>query len=86
MTDPPAATPMRTVTGHRRLNPTPADADRRTSGRANINEAVRRFELFRADLGRELGIAPTPWLEHLVRAGLHPDQGAAVEPAGRATR
>lgn len=35
----------------------------------NINEAVRRFELFRADLGRELGVAPTPWLEHLVRAG-----------------
>ncbi|GLZ61236.1 hypothetical protein [Micromonospora sp. NBRC 107095] len=24
----------------------------------NINEAVRRFELFRADLGRELGVAP----------------------------
>ena len=38
----------------------------------NINEAVRRFELFRADLGRELGVAPTPWLERLVRAGLHP--------------
>ncbi|MEU7654366.1 BTAD domain-containing putative transcriptional regulator [Micromonospora taraxaci] len=35
----------------------------------NINEAVRRFELFRADLGRELGVAPTPWLEQLVRAG-----------------
>ncbi|MFF0176473.1 BTAD domain-containing putative transcriptional regulator [Micromonospora profundi] len=35
----------------------------------NINEAVRRLELFRADLGRELGVAPTPWLEHLVRAG-----------------
>ncbi|KAB1942900.1 SARP family transcriptional regulator [Micromonospora sp. ALFpr18c] len=35
----------------------------------NINEAVRRFELFRADLGRELGVGPTPWLEHLVRAG-----------------
>jgi DNA-binding SARP family transcriptional activator len=35
----------------------------------NINEAVRRFELFRADLGRELGVAPTPWLEHLVQAG-----------------
>lgn len=38
----------------------------------NINEAVRRFELFRADLGRELGVAPTPWLERLVRACLHP--------------
>ncbi|MEU5781162.1 AfsR/SARP family transcriptional regulator [Micromonospora lupini] len=37
----------------------------------NINEAVRRLELFRADLGRELGVAPTPWLEHLVRAGVH---------------
>ncbi|MFG1882643.1 BTAD domain-containing putative transcriptional regulator [Micromonospora sp. NPDC049102] len=36
----------------------------------NINEAVRRFELFRADLGRELGVAPTPWLEQLVRASL----------------
>ncbi len=36
----------------------------------NINEAVRRFELFRADLGRELGVAPTPWLEQLVRAGV----------------
>ncbi|MEU7754884.1 BTAD domain-containing putative transcriptional regulator [Micromonospora sp. NPDC049101] len=35
----------------------------------NINEAVRRFELFRADLGRELGVAPTPWLERLVQAG-----------------
>ncbi|MEU8421278.1 BTAD domain-containing putative transcriptional regulator [Micromonospora sp. NPDC048835] len=36
----------------------------------NINEAVRRFELFRADLGRELGVAPTPWLERLVQAGM----------------
>ncbi|MGC4757985.1 AfsR/SARP family transcriptional regulator [Micromonospora trifolii] len=35
----------------------------------NINEAVRRFELFRVDLHRELGVAPTPWLEHLVQAG-----------------
>ncbi|MEU0549881.1 BTAD domain-containing putative transcriptional regulator [Micromonospora sp. NPDC005979] len=42
---------------------------------SNINEAVRRFELFRADLGRELGVAPTPWLERLVQAGR---SGAAV--------
>ncbi|MGW3603831.1 AfsR/SARP family transcriptional regulator [Micromonospora sp. NPDC005161] len=52
----------------------------------NINEAVRRFELFRADLGRELGVAPTPWLAHLVRSGLHSDEGASVEPAGRVAR
>ncbi|SCF13572.1 AfsR/SARP family transcriptional regulator [Micromonospora chokoriensis] len=44
----------------------------------NINEAVRRFELFRADLGRELGVAPTPWLEQLVRAGVTGVTGATV--------
>ncbi|MFI7608156.1 BTAD domain-containing putative transcriptional regulator [Micromonospora sp. NPDC049366] len=39
----------------------------------NIHEAVRRFELFRADLRRELGVAPTPWLERLLRDGLYAD-------------
>ncbi|MGC4816489.1 AfsR/SARP family transcriptional regulator [Micromonospora sp. DT63] len=48
----------------------------------NINEAVRRLELFRADLGRELGVAPTSWLEHLVREGLRRDGFAPAPGAG----
>ncbi|MGV9213637.1 AfsR/SARP family transcriptional regulator [Micromonospora sp. RB23] len=51
----------------------------------NLNEAVRRFELFRADLGRELGIAPTRWLEQLVRAGLT-GGGVSSGPVGRGWR
>jgi DNA-binding SARP family transcriptional activator len=39
----------------------------------NINEAVRRLDLFRTTLGRELGVRPTPELERLVRDGHHDD-------------
>jgi DNA-binding SARP family transcriptional activator len=39
----------------------------------NINEAVRRLDLFRATLHRELGVRPTAELERLVRDGHHDD-------------
>ncbi|MEV4389408.1 bacterial transcriptional activator domain-containing protein, partial [Micromonospora sp. NPDC049580] len=52
----------------------------------NINEAVRRLELFRADLGRELGVAPTSWLEHLVREGLRRDRFVPAPGPGGGTQ
>src|SRR5262249_38880102 len=48
----------------------------------NVVEAVRRFESFRDGLTSELGVQPTPELEHLVRSGLRRSAFPATHGGG----